>query len=220
MKIQKALVNLKSKAKVNKIISCNITTSDIKSQIEVSNKALFNPYLQPEEFEKAFTYKHKNGKYIEWAKKWATKPITIGWWNVDKDIEQGSARFNCGGAYPNKLSNLFYRSKALQSPFIMKLAMRFLDRRTEVEGNVAEQQPKISSNSVFVYRDPSNYFINRRGAERLALAFLIVQGVNLSGLFMYAFLGVWFGVIVNLIFIFTIYLIVILIYFYFFTCLF
>ncbi len=197
MKLQKSLVNLKSQISVNKIFSCSITTSDIKSQVEISNKTLFNPYLQKEEFEKAFTYKHKYGKIVEWSKKWLSKPILIGWWNLNKDIDQGSGRYNCGGAYPNKLSNLFYRSKVLQSPLIMRFAMRFLDRRADVEGNVAEEQPKITSNSVFIYRDPSNYFINRRGVERLALAFFIVQGINLSGIIMYAFLGVWFGLIVS-----------------------
>lgn len=199
MKLQKSLVNLKSKASVNKIFSYNITTSDVKSQIEVSNKTLFNPYLQPEEFKKAFHHQHKYGKYVEWAKEWCIKPLSIGWWNVDRDVDQGNARYNCGGAYPNKLSNLFYRSKVLQSPLIMRFAMRFLDRRTDVEGNIAEKQPNITTNSVFIYRDPSNYFINRRAVERLAIAFFLVQGINLSGIMMYTFLGVWFGLIVRLI---------------------
>jgi hypothetical protein len=198
MKLQKSLVNLKSKVTVNKIFSQSITTSDIKSQIEVSTKPLFNPYLQPEEFKKAFTLQHKNGKIVEWGKQWFYKPIAIGWWNVDRDVDQGSARYNSGGAYPNKISNLFYRSKVLQSPLIMKFAMRFLDRRVDVEGNIAEQQPKITTNSVFIYRDPSNYFINRRAVERLAIAFFLVQGINLSGIIMYTFLGVWFGLVVRL----------------------
>lgn len=199
MKLQRSIVSLKSKPNLTKIFSCNITTSDIKSQIELSNKPIFNPYTHPEEFNKRFKHQHKNGKYVEWAKEWLTKPIFIGWWNVDRDIDQGSARYNCGGAYPNKLSNVFYRSKMLQSPLVARFAMRFLDRRNEIDVNLAEQQPLISTNSVFVYRDPSNYFINRRGVERLTLAFFLLQGLNFSGVLMYTFVGVWFGLIVRFI---------------------
>lgn len=172
--------------------------AEIRKSIEITTKLKYNPVTQEKEYEKEFLSTHKYGKYHTWLIRWYQEGFKMGWFNHNRDTEQGNARVNCGGAYPNKLASLFYRSKKLQSPFFMKMAMRFLDKRAFVEGQIAEPQPNITTNSVFIYKDNSNYFINRRGLERLFLTFIAAQGLNFTGILMYTYIGFYFLFFVRL----------------------
>jgi len=161
-------------------------------------KAKFNPITQEEEWSKEFPNQWGNwGKVHTWLLKWTIVPFYMGWWNQHRDIQAGNARYNCGGAYPNTLAKLFYRSEFLQSNFMLNFAMKRLDKRKTIEFNRAENIPKITSNSVFVYKDPSNWNINRRGVERLFLAFVLAGGLNFTGVLLYTFVGLYFCAIVS-----------------------
>ena len=56
--------------------------------------------------------------------------------------------------------------------------MNRFDHRHTMELNKAEEQPKITPNSVFLFRDNSNTIQNRRIAERLAVLLVISQAWN------------------------------------------
>lgn len=79
----------------------------------------------------------------------------------------------------------------------MNLVARF-SKNHLTEFNKAEQQPQITTNSVFLYKDNSNYFVNRRGYERLFIAFVLAQGVNPIGAIGYLFIAGYLALIVRL----------------------
>ena len=193
--------------KPNVLYSCmflnnkNFSTQNNKfhTRVEVSMKGKSNPITQPDEWSKEFTNQWGNwGKVHTWLLKWTITPFYMGWWNQHRDIQAGNARYNCGGAYPNTLAKLFYRSKALQSNFMLNFAMKRLDSRKVIEFNRAENIPKITSNSVFVYKDSSNWTINRRAVERLFVVFVGLGGLNFTGILLYTFIALYFAAIVSL----------------------
>lgn len=162
-----------------------ITTYQIKSKCEPEIRILFNPITEKAKFDEAFRNRTKFANLEIFIKDWINAPIYFGWWNVDRDVAQGSARYICGGAYPNKIADVLFRSKVLQLPLFKNLAMKFLNRRAAIEYSRYEEQPKITTNSVFLYKNNSNYFINRRSFERFFICFYLIQGVNFSGFFFY-----------------------------------
>jgi len=170
-----------------------ITTVDIQSKVNSSTKLIVNPYKEPEKYEKEFISDHKNYKYVRPLNQTLNYGFQMGWFNQYRDNELGNARINSGGAYPNKLANLFFRSKVLQNSFIMNFAMKWLDNRVNIEKTVVEKQPLITTNSVFLYKDNNKYFLTRRGLERLSVAFVCALGVNLSGALLYSFILLYFG---------------------------
>lgn len=167
---------------------------------EISAKTKYNYYTQEEDFDREFVGAHKNHKYTIPFSKFCFKPFEIGWFNYWRDNDTGNARYNATAAYPNKLSNILYRSSLLQSKLVMKFAMRFLDSRGITYNQVAEPQPNITTNSVFLYRDPSNYINNRRGLERLFVAFILAKGLNFSGVLLYSFIITYLGLYVSAIY--------------------
>jgi hypothetical protein len=56
--------------------------------------------------------------------------------------------------------------------------MNRFDHRHTIDINKAEEQPRITPNSVFLFRDNSNSIQNRRIAERLAVLLVISQAWN------------------------------------------
>ena len=169
-----------------------------------SNKTVklkYNYYTQEEEYDKEFIGAHKNHKYTIPFQKFCFKPFELGWFNSYRDTDTGNARYNATAAYPNKLSNVLLRTEFLQSRTIMKLAMKFLDSRGVLYNQVAEPHPNITTNSVFLYSDPSNYINTRRGLERLFLFFILAKGLNFSGVLLYSFIITYLGLYVSLFFI-------------------
>ena len=164
-----------------------------------SIKPIHNPYLEPEKFKKLYGENHPHSKYVEPFSKMIYSGFYIGWFNMDRDTDLETARWDCNGAYPNKIANVLYRSKSLKSKFLTNFFCKRVDSSNSIEYNIAEPQPQITSNSVFIFKDTenANYFINRRSLERLFAVFLIAQGVNLTGAIMYIYLGIYFGLIVS-----------------------
>ena len=166
---------------------------EIRSQFE------YNPYLENEKFKKAYEDTHPHAKYVVPISKMVYTGFKIGWFNFDRDTDLGTARWDCNGAYPNKIANVLYRSNRLQNSFLFNLFAKRVDNSNSIEYNLAEPQPQITTNSVFIYKDNENakYLTNRRGLERLFAAFVLAQGLNFTGVLLYLYIGIYFGLIVS-----------------------
>jgi hypothetical protein len=153
----------------------------------------------PDELKKENDYSHPlHVKYLNPMRKIVYTPFLFGWFNTDRDAHLGNAAWDTNSAFRNSLANVLYRSKVLQNKTIFNLFNRYFDKSRVAEFNKAEPQPQITTNSVFVYKDNSKYFINRRSIERLFLAFILAQGVTLTGALLYAFIGVYFALVVRI----------------------
>ncbi len=75
----------------------------------------------------------------------------------------------------------------------MNLFIRFFEHRYAMDINKAEEQPRIATNSIFLYRDPSNYYIQRRSAERYLVFMIFVQAWNFPTALMYMFVAYYFN---------------------------
>ena len=176
-----------------------VFSTKIYNSTDFKSKLKFNPYTEPVKFQEEFGEKHPfYKKYLQPLNDLGYSGFRIGWFNTDRDSELGSGRWNCNGVYPNKLASVLYRSKCLQKVSIMNLYDRLFEKRQIEEFNKAEPQPQFSTNSVFLYKDASNYFVNRRGLERLFLFFFLAQGVNFTGALLYIYIGWFFGLIVSI----------------------
>jgi hypothetical protein len=143
-----------------------------------------------ENFKKEYLPTHWLSKYTEGLWLWLFAPLNLGLWSYDRDTEQNRYRWNCHGAYTNSLAKMLYRTEAFQQRWLMRFFMKRFDHRNALEYNKAEEQPRISPNSVFIFKDPSNFIQNRRIAERIALFLIISQAWNVPTFFAY------FGVVV------------------------
>ena len=74
--------------------------------------------------------------------------------------------------------------------------MKYFEHRHTLDINKAEQPPKISPNSVFLYKDTSNYFIQRRSAERYLVFMLLTQAWTIPAALMYIYLAHYFNLLV------------------------
>lgn len=165
---------------------------------EFNSKLKFNPVTEKKLFEDEFAVQHPFWKkYSKPFSDLGYSGFRIGWFNVDRDSELGAGRWNCNGVYPNKLASVLFRSKAFQTKFWMNLYVRLFDRKYVENFNTAEPQPGISTNSVFLYKDNSDYFVNRRGLERLLVFFVLAQGLNFTGVLLYLYIGWFFALIVS-----------------------
>jgi hypothetical protein len=158
----------------------------------INQKPKFQPW-QKEEFKKEFCNTHWLSHYTDKIRLWWHAPFNLGIWNTDKDTELGRYSWNTN-AYNNSLSNILYRNEKLQTREIMNAARRF-DHRFSLSINKAEEPPRITPNSVFLYRDSSYTMINRRTVEKFALLMVVSMAWNPSSLVMYAFLGWYFQLI-------------------------
>lgn len=188
-----------SKSSFLKLRANNFSSSinPSKNKFEISSKLKYNPYTQKDQFKAEYQEKHRHyHKYIAPFHNILYSGFRIGWFSGDRDSEHDSGRWNCNGTYPNKLASVLQRSTVFQSKWLMNLISKF-DKSTVAEYNQAEIQPQISTNSVFLYKDNSNYFVNRRGYERLFLMFVLAQGVSPSGALMYLGIGVYLALVVS-----------------------
>lgn len=81
---------------------------------------------------------------------------------------------------------------SLQTRGWLRFFIKNFEHRNTLDLNKAEEPAKLTPNSVFLYRDHSNYFITRRSAERFLVFMLLTQALTLPAAFMYIFLGVYF----------------------------
>jgi hypothetical protein len=170
----------------------SITTSDIiRDNKEISQKEKYDPLKEPEKFEKEFTPKHWLYKYTEGIKLWFMAPFHFKIWHTDKDTELGRYAFNCN-AYANNLSNILLRNKFLQRSSVMNFFILQFDHRFAMDVNKAEEPPKITTNSVFLYKDTTNSVINRRSVERFSVFMMLTMAWNIPSLIMYGFLACYF----------------------------
>ena len=170
-----------------KLFKKNLSLKYISSKdINMSNKeshydVKYSKLKTPEDFEnykKEYLNTHWLSKYTDAIMLWVHAPFQIGLWDLNRDTEQGKYRWNCNGGSQNRIANILFRSKALQKKSIMSFFTYYFDSRYTMEYNKAEEQPKITTNSVFLFRDNSNTIQNRRIAERLALLLIISQAWN------------------------------------------
>jgi len=89
---------------------------------------------------------------------------------------------------------IYYR---LQNVYVLKFFRKFFEHRHVLDVNKAEEQPKITPNSVYLYKDPSNYIIQRRSAERYLVFMLLTQAWTAPAALMYIYLSFYFNVLVN-----------------------
>lgn len=171
-----------------------ISNKDISmNEPDINFKLKYDPLKDPKKYKKEFLMTHSFEKFTTKFSSWFTAPYYIRMWDTDKDTELGKYQWNCNGSYPNRLANILFRSESLQTKGIMKYFTKRYDTRATLELNKAEEPPKITTNSVFLYKDPSNYLINRRSAERLAVFLLLSQAWTAPAALMYLFLAYYFN---------------------------
>jgi hypothetical protein len=157
------------------ITSKDVGLTDKEIQIDIKYDPR-NP-KNLENFKKEYTATHWLSAYTDSIWLWIFAPFKLGLWSWDRDTEQNRYRWNCNG-YTNSLAKIIYRTEAFQTRWLMKFMMKRFDHRSALEYNRAEEQPRITPNSVFLFKDPSNFIQNRRIAERLALFLIISQAWN------------------------------------------
>lgn len=192
-------LNLRKNKSFLTILSKNITSRDIKiNNISTDTHIAHDPTFNPKEqanFDKEFKPTHPSDIFLEKIKIWGKAPSNLGLIDTNKDTELGRYAWNSNGGYVNSLSNILFRSKVFQNRTVMRFFMKRFDHRFTMEVNKAEEPPKISSNSVFIYRDPTNSTANRRGLERLFVFMLITQAWNLPSALMYLYLAFYFNLL-------------------------
>lgn len=173
----------------------SITSKDIFSnEPNITYSLKYDPVKQPEQFQKEYMPTHWLAKKTnKWAG-WLNSPYRIRMFDTDRDTELGKFQWNSNGAFPNRIANVLFRSESLQTRGLMRYFMKRYDHRFTQELNKSEEQPRITPNSVFLYRDPSNYIINRRAAERLAVFLLLTQAWTIPAALMYMFLALYFNI--------------------------
>jgi hypothetical protein len=188
----------KNKGLLN-IISKNITAKDIKinntsTYSHVAHDPTFNPKEQVN-FDKEYKSTHPTDVFLEKIKIWGKSPFNLGIFDHNRDTELGRYAWNSNGGYINSISRVLFRSKKLQNRTILRFFMKRFDHRYTMEINKAEEPPKVNSNSVFLYKDPTNTTINRRGFERAFIFMVISQAWNLPSAIMYLFLAFYFNLL-------------------------
>lgn len=178
------------------ILSKNITAKDVKINnviidTHIAHDPTFNP-REKENFDKEFKATHPTDIKLEKIRIWGKAPVDLGLIDTDKDTELGRYAWNSNGGFINSIAKVLYRSKVFQNREVMRFLMRKFDHRYTMEINKAEEPPKISSNSVFIYKDPTNTTITRRSMERFFVFMLISQAWNLPSAVMYLFLAFYF----------------------------
>ena len=194
-------VNIAALRKLNKRTTLflnthkGISTKDIIDKAPIYNiKAKYNYAKEPEKFEKEYMNTHWLAKYTDKIILWFKAPFNLKIWNTDKDPELGRFTWNTN-AYKNNLSNILYRNEKLQSRQLMNFMVKNFDHRFALSVNKAEEPPRITTNSVFLYRDSTYAVVNRRSVERFALLMVLSMAWNPSTLVMYTFLGMYFQIL-------------------------
>lgn len=171
-----------------------ITTKDINAnEPDIKYSLKYDPIKQPEQYSKEYLPTHWLAKYTSRLAGWVTIPYVIRIFDTDKDTELGKYKWNCNGGFPNRLANILYRSESLQTRAVMRYFVKRYEHRHTLELNKAEEHPKITPNSVYLYRDPSNSIVNKRSAERFTVILLLTQAWTIPAAIMYMFLAYYFN---------------------------
>lgn len=191
--------NLRANKSLLNIISKNITAKDIKvnsisTETHIAHDPTFNTKEQAN-FDKEFKTTHSSEKFLGKIKIWGKAPFDLGLFDTNKDTELGRYAWNTNGGYINSISRILYRSKVFQNRAILRFFMKRFDHRYTMEINKAEEPPKLTSNSIFIYKDSTNSTINRRGLERIFVFMLLTQAWNLPSAMMYLFLAFYFNLL-------------------------
>lgn len=179
----------------SKIISKSISAKDIKinntsTSYHIAHDPTFNKQEQ-ENFEKEFLPTHPNDKKLEKIKIWGKAPYNLGLFDTSRDTELNRFAWNVNG-YFNTVSNVLMRSKIFQNKKIMRFFMKNFNHRYAMEINKAEEPPKLSTNSIFLYKDSTNTTLTRRGIERLFVFMVLTQAFNIPAAAMYLFVAYYF----------------------------
>ena len=70
--------------------------------------------------------------------------------------------------------------------------MKNFNHRFAMDINKAEEPPKLTTNSIFLYKDSTNTTLTRRGIERLFIFMILTQAFNLPAAVMYLFVASYF----------------------------
>ena len=73
--------------------------------------------------------------------------------------------------------------------------MKTFDHRFAMEINKAEEPPKLTTNSIFLYKDSTNATLTRRGMERLIIFAVLTQAFNIPTAVMYLFVAFYFNLL-------------------------
>lgn len=182
-------------------ISCKaISNTEIRQFNPSFNHEMKNdPVVDPKNLEKLekeySSHQHWLNKYTQAPFNLFRAPYHMRIFDEDKDTEFGKYVWNSNGAFPNRLANILYNSPALQSRTIMRFFTKWFDYQHAQEATRAEEQPKITPNSVFLYRDPTNNIVNRRSVERFAVFMVATMAWNIPTVILYAFIGYYFNIL-------------------------
>lgn len=171
----------------------NISREDvIKRNPEIDLKLKYDINKNPEAFKKEYLLTHWLSKYTSAAQLWYQAPFRLRIWSTDKDTELGRFSWNSNGALNNTLAKIFSRNEKLQTKEMIEFFINNFDHRQTIDMCRAEEPPKVTPNSVFLYKDTTNSVVNRRGTERFALFMVLTMAWNFSTLFMYGFIAWYF----------------------------
>lgn len=168
-----------------------VNAADYKVRIKYGE---FKTEQEAENYKKEYLPTHWLSRYTEYFAYWINAPMKLKIFDLDKDTDFGKYQWNCNGGFPNRLANVLFRSKVLQTRGIMRFYIQRFEHRNTMDVNKAEEPPKITPNSVFLFRDNSNYILNRKSAERLAVFLLITQAWNIPTAVMYLYLALYFNI--------------------------
>jgi hypothetical protein len=184
------------KLNFNTISIKSISNRDVIGSNQIySNKPKYDLETQPEKFQKEFlNNNHWLANYTDKLFLWYRAPFNLRIWTGQKDTELGRFTWNTN-ALKNTLSNILFRSERLQNRWLMNFMVKNFDHRFTMSANKVEEPPKISTNSVFLYRDSTYSVVNRRSIERFAFLMILSMAWNPSTLAMYAFLGFYFQIL-------------------------
>lgn len=173
-----------------------ISSKDVISGNQVFNtKFKYDEEKQPEKFQKEYlNNNHWFANYTDGLLLWIRAPFNLRIWSGEKDTELGRFTWNTN-AYKNSLSNILFRNEKLQTRWLMNFMVKNFDHRFTLSINTAEEPPKITSNSVFLYKDSTYAIVNRRSVERFALLMVLTMAWNPSTLVLYGFLGLYFQIL-------------------------
>ena len=178
-----------------KITSKSITARDVKinnssTSYHVAHDPTFNP-KEEENFKKEFFPTHPSDKKLEKIKIWGKAPYDLGLFDETRDTELKRFAWNVNG-YINPISKVLFRSKIFQNQKIMRFFIKNFNHRFAMDINKAEEPPKLTTNSIFLYKDSTNTTLTRRGIERLFIFMILTQAFNLPAAVMYLFVASYF----------------------------
>jgi hypothetical protein len=186
--------NTKSNYSFIKTISKSITAKDVKlNNTSTSYHIAHDPTFHPEEkenYQKEFFNSHPSDIKLEKFKIWAKAPYNLGLFDTNRDTELRRFAWNTNG-FMNPIAKILYRSKIFQNQKVMRFFMKFFNHRFAMDINKAEEPPKLTTNSIFLYKDSSNTTLTRRGMERLVVFMVLTQAWNLPAAFFYIFIA-WY----------------------------